>query len=276
MNLLLIESDELDEHGRVTLGDRRAEHLARVLKVDVDTRLRAGLIGGGRGSAVVEDLDISKSSGPGSKKKTVAVTLRVEIDSQAPPRPELDLVIGLPRPAVLHRVLQHAAAIGVGRLDLINAWRVEKSFFQSPALKPAAIRRHLLLGLEQGQQTWLPEVHIHHRLVPFVEALPTSAADECRLIAHPGADAAIEDALDGSAQRFLLAIGPEGGWIDRELETFAAAGFTAAALGPWILRSEAAVTAAVAQIAVLRRLEQRRRTSRVTNQRKDGVRSAHR
>lgn len=256
MNLLLLEKEELDARACVTLRGRRAEHLLRVLKVEPGDRVRAGLVGGGRGPAIVERVEGGTKEG--QAKKEMAVTLRAEIDEEAARRPELDLVLGLPRPAVLHRVLQHAAAIGVGRLDLINAWKVEKSFFQSPALEQAAIRRHLLLGLEQGRRTWLPEVRLHRRLVPFVGGLASPEAGECRLIAHPGAAGPIEDALEGSARHVLLAIGPEGGWIERELETFGDAGFRAATLGPWILRSEAAVTAAVAQIAVLRRLAQRR------------------
>jgi hypothetical protein len=53
-----------------------------------------------------------------------------------------------------------------------------------------------------------------------------------------------------------IAIGPEGGWIDRELETFQEAGFQPVRLGPWILRVETAVTAALAQIELLRRVVQ--------------------
>lgn len=253
MNLLILEPDELDADGRVQLVGRRAEHLVKVLRVTADDTVRAGLLHGGAGTAHVEAVDAID-------KKAIRVTLRVEIAPGSAPRPPLDLVLALPRPAALHRVLQHAATLGVGNLDLINAWRVEKSYFQSPSLEDEAIGRHLRLGLEQGQRTWLPQVQIHRRLVPFVESLaPTpgqelAPEEEVRLLAHPDA-APIESVLEGARPgRLRLAIGPEGGWLEREIETFAAAGFKAVSLGPWILRSEAAVTAAVAQVAVLRRL----------------------
>ena len=51
-----------------------------------------------------------------------------------------------------------------------------------------------------------------------------------------------------------LAIGPEGGWIEREVETFAARGFAIVALGDAVLRTEAAVAGALAQLALLARV----------------------
>ena len=149
--------------------------------------------------------------------------------------------------------------MGVGRLHLVNAWRVEKSYFSSPVLEPERIERELLLGAEQGMIPRLPEVSVHRFFVPFMEALETEEPAGPRLAAHPGAppleevvagtlgSASVEDA------RTLLAVGPEGGWIDDELGSLDRAGFTRVSLGPWTLTTEGAVTAALAQLALLRR-----------------------
>ena len=51
----------------------------------------------------------------------------------------------------------------------------------------------------------------------------------------------------------MLAIGPEGGWIERELETFVERGFKPVSLGAPILRVEAAVAAALGQLLLLQR-----------------------
>ena len=51
-----------------------------------------------------------------------------------------------------------------------------------------------------------------------------------------------------------LAIGPEGGWIDRELASLAGLGFRAVRLGAAVLRADTAVAALLAQIDLLRRL----------------------
>ncbi len=241
MNLLLLEPGELSAGGRVRLGGRRAEHLLKMLRVEPGRELRLGVIGGGRGSGRV----LAVTGGE--------VELAVEVGDETPPEPWIDLVVALPRPAVLHRVLQTAAAMGVGRLDLVRAWRVVKSFFDSPALGEDKIRRHLVLGAEQGMVTRLPEVRVHRLLVPFVRELESREERPAGLLAHPGAGEPLE-AVFPAGGRIEIAIGPEGGWIDREVETLREAGFTPCSLGPWILRSEAAVTSALAQAELLRRL----------------------
>lgn len=242
LNLLLVEPEEVGKGGVVRLEDRRARHLLEVLRVEVGRELRVGVIDGGTGRGRVSAIEDGR------------VELRLEVAGEPEP-PRVDLILALPRPAMLHRVLQTAAAMGVGRLDLINAWRVEKNFFGSPVLAPEAIRRHLLLGAEQGQVTRLPRVAIRKLLVPFVRELGRRPDPPCRLLAHPAADAAIETVFTGPPERRVeIAIGPEGGWIDREVETFGEAGFRPVALGPWILRVETAVAAALAEVELLRRL----------------------
>ena len=48
--------------------------------------------------------------------------------------------------------------------------------------------------------------------------------------------------------RLLIAVGPEGGWSDRDLQTLDNAGFTGIRLGPRILRTETAGLAAIAAL----------------------------
>ncbi|MEM8934136.1 MAG: RsmE family RNA methyltransferase [Acidobacteriota bacterium] len=246
MNLMLVERHEIDgspRGGRIRLTDRRADHVRRVLRSSVGDRLRVGLIGGTRGQAHVAAIDDD------------SVELVLDLDDAPAPIPSIDLIVGLPRPQALHRVLQFATAFGIRRLHLTNAWRVEKSFFQSPSVTDEAIRRQLWLGAEQGATTHLPEVTKEPLLVPFLRHLD-DAVPTTRLIAHPTADRTIEEVVPATiptAERFLVAIGPEGGWIDRELTTFGEEGFVPVRLGPWILKVEAAVTATLAQLELLRR-----------------------
>jgi RsmE family RNA methyltransferase len=73
-----------------------------------------------------------------------------------------------------------------------------------------------------------------------------------RLIAHPSAPP-IEQVVTARVPT-VLAIGPEGGWIERELETFVARGFKPVSLGTPILRVEAAVASSLGQLLLLHRL----------------------
>lgn len=235
MNLILLTPDELGPQDTVTLTGRRAEHVLTVHRANVGDRLRVGVLGGQMGQADVLAL------GEGQ------VVLRLgELNVPPPPRLPVTVILALPRPKMLKRIYQTVATLGVERLVLLHSYRVEKSFWSSPWLAPAAIHEHLYLGLEQGVDTVLPEVCLRRRFKPFVEdELPALAAGRRCLVAHPtGAEACPQ----GQAQPTVLAIGPEGGFIPYEVERLAEQGFTPVSLGPRILRVETAVTALLARL----------------------------
>jgi len=145
----------------------------------------------------------------------------------------------MPRPKAVRRVLAAVASLGVDRLVLLNAARVEKSYFDSKVLAEARIHKHLLDGLEQAQDTVLPEVVVAERFRPFVEdTLEGLVGPSQRRVLHPGP---MEGSRPSSGERLVLAIGPEGGWVPFERELLAAHGFTPLGLGPRTLRTETVV-----------------------------------
>ena len=237
MNTLLLASAELASaaDGVVRLvDDRRVAHVRAVHRATVGATLRVGVVGGRLGTATVVGLD------------EAALELRVVLDREPPPPLPLLLVLALPRPKVVRRVLQAVATLGVARLCLVAAWRVEKSYWESPLLDAAAVRHELVLGLEQAGDTRLPEVTLHRRFKPFVEdELPALAAGTHALVAHPHATAPCPRAV---AERVTLAIGPEGGFTEYEIGALAAQGFAAVSLGPRVLRVEQAIPALVGRL----------------------------
>jgi RsmE family RNA methyltransferase len=245
VNLILVEPAEIHAGGDALLTGRRARHLVEVLRARPGDRLRAGVVRGGRGRAEVIELQPERAR------------LRLLIDQPASPPPPVDLILAVPRPKALARALETAAALGVARIDLVNAWRVDKAYFQSGRLDGEALRHHLLLGCEQGGTTWLPDVDVHRLLMPFLtDVLPPRLAGRRLLLAHPGAPPLERARPAGDTAPALLAVGPEGGWIDKELASFAGLGFTPVSLGGGILRTDAAVAALLAQLELLRRLGQ--------------------
>ena len=238
VNLLLVEPSEVAEDVVVVAG-RRADHLRAVLGATVGSRVRVGLVGGGIGTAHVIADDGAR------------FTLRLAIVERARPPLAIDLVLALPRPKAVTRVIETAAAFGVTRISLTNAWRVDKSYLRSPRLAPESLAHAARLGAEQGGTTHLPPITIHRRLMELLDARWPVASPEACLVAHPGG-IAIERAVgDGP---LTIAIGPEGGWIAREVETFVARGFVAVSLGAAILRVETAVAAALGQLVLLERI----------------------
>ena len=220
--------------GVATLADERAVHLRTVLKVVPGQRIRAGIARGGLGTA-----EVLADDGR-------AIALRLEVGAAPPPMP-VELVLAIPRPKVLSRTIEIAASFAVERIQLTNAWRVDKSYLDSPRLEPAALERAAWLGAAQGATTHLPEIAVHRRLMQLLDGRYATGQ---RLIAHPDAPP-IERAY--RAGPVVVAIGPEGGWIQRELDTFVERGFAPVSLGTPILRVEAAVAALLAQIALLAR-----------------------
>jgi RsmE family RNA methyltransferase len=176
-----------------------------------------------------------------------------------PPRPPVDLLLALPRPKVMRRLWAQLAALGVGRILLTNAEKVERNYFDTHVLDPATYRPLLIEGLQQARDTRVPEVSIHRQLKVLVEDhLDAIAGEAGRLVAHPGEGAAaMADAVArqpreplGSAQhrRWLLAVGPEGGWNEFELDLLRTRGFQQVGMGQRTLRAD---TACVALLSLL-------------------------
>jgi len=234
VNLLLLEEADFIAADRVVLADRRFTHMQDIHRVAVGDTLRVGRLGGLMGSAVVTRLQAHEAE------------LQVTFDQAPPAKLPLTLILAVPRPKMLRRLFQTVATLGVERLILVNSYKVEKSFWQTPFLHAESIRENLILGLEQARDTVLPEVIIEKRFKPFVEdRLPAIAAGTLGLVGHPGSYPPCPRAVEGAV---TLAIGPEGGWIPYEVELLGKAGLAPVQLGERILRVETAVTALLSRI----------------------------
>ena len=234
MNLLLLEDADFISADRVILRDRRLTHMQEVHRSQVGDTLKVGRMGGLLGSAELLRLEAHEAE------------LQISLDRPPPAKLPLTLVLALPRPKMLRRVFQTVATMGVPKVILVNSYRVEKSFWQTPFLEPEAIREQLILGLEQARDSVLPEIVIEKRFKPFVEdRLPQIVEGTLGLVGHPGDYPACPRNLD---QAVTLAIGPEGGWIPYEVELLNKAGLQPVQLGERILRVETAVTALLARL----------------------------
>lgn len=234
MNLLLLLDEDFIAPTRVRLSGRRLAHAREVLGAKPGDALKVGHLGGRIGTGRVLRLDAD------------ALEVEVALDQEPPSKLPLTVLLALPRPKVLDRCLQSAAALGVERIVLLNAWRVEKAYWASPKLDPEHLRDQLLLGLEQARDTVLPELHLARLFVPFMEADLDRHGSGRRLLAHPGAESPCPRGLH---EPVILALGPEGGWVAPELDSFARAGFEPVSMGPRILRTETALAALIGRLA---------------------------
>ncbi len=212
---------------RISLRGRRHEHVLNVHRASVGDRLSVGLLNGKIGIGVVTRLDND------------AIEMDIVLDRDPPPPLDVTLILSLPRPIVLKRILLSASSMGVKRIFLIHSRRVEKSYWNSPILDEERIKEQLILGLEQARDTIMPEVWFRQKFKPFVEdELPAMIKGTLPLVAHPGTS----EPCPSQVNRLVtLAIGPEGGFIPYEVEMLEGIGFRSVNIGERILRVETAV-----------------------------------
>ena len=134
MNLVLLLPEDLIAPGRARLTGRRLAHVREVHRAGMGDDLAVGLLGGKMGRGRVLRLDDE------------ALELDLSLDQAPPPKLPLTLVIAVPRPKVLNRVVAAAASLGVARIVLLNAWKVEKAYWASPKMRPENLREQLILG----------------------------------------------------------------------------------------------------------------------------------
>jgi 16S rRNA (uracil1498-N3)-methyltransferase len=227
VNLILLFDDDFCDASRVRLTGRRLRHVTEVHRATVGEELVVGIANGRIGRGTITRLD------------SEALEMDVALDRDPPLPLPLTLILALPRPKVLNRVITGAASLGIKRIVLINAWRVEKSYWSSPRLSAENLRIQSILGLEQARDTVLPSIETRRLFRPFVEdELPSLARGTRALVAHPHAREACPRDV---REPVTLVIGPEGGLIDAEIASLERAGFVSVNVGERILRVETTV-----------------------------------
>ena len=230
---MLIKSEHIQNNLTRIVG-RQLTHLNEVQRLIKGDTVRVGEINGAIGMGTIISID----------EQTAMIEVNLTL---RPPAPlPITVILALPRPKMLRRILQTISAMGVKNVYLVNASRVEKSFWQSPLLAPESIEEQLLLGLEQSRDTLLPAVHLRKLFKPFVEdELEGIVGESTAIVAHPISEQRCP--IDCQVP-ITLAIGPEGGFIPFEIEKLIQAGFDPVHLGRRILRVENAVPALLSRL----------------------------
>ena len=234
MNIVLLEPQDYLDANRVRLRGARAQHIREILGAETRQIIKVGALGGRLGSGEILHIDGD------------AVELRIELERAPPPKLPLTIVLALPRPKMLRRILRTVAELGVRELILVNTAKVEKSYWQTPALDATTVRDYFIDGLQQAGDTVLPTLTLEKLFKPFVEdRLPALLQNRYGLVAHPGSAAACPVDI---ARDCVLAIGPEGGFTAYEVDKLVQAGMCRVHLGARILRVENALTALIARL----------------------------
>ena len=244
MNCILLPAASFSNKSAHINAVAQIEHVNQVLGAKVGDTLKIGQLEGNLGTAVIADMTPERID-----------LCEVSLVTAPPPKLDLTVVLALPRPKVLRRLIMDMTALGVRDIILINSYRTQKSYWQSPML--SRLDEFVLEGLQQGVDTVAPRISLQKRFKPFVEDELVNLITNRAIVAHPYAELSfsqyVQQQLESSElpHRSVLPsmvfIGAEGGWIDYEVELLARQGCQAVHIGARILRTEAAVNAILGQ-----------------------------
>jgi RsmE family RNA methyltransferase len=240
MNRILFEKSEITD-GVAEFSGERAAHIVEVLHSEVGDTVKTGELDGKIGTGVVKKIESVES------KDGNGYVIRLELSHTGESlQPWADLILAPPRPRVFKRLLPQLAAMGVGDIVLVGAKKVEKAFWGATVLKEENYRPLLVDGLMQSGTTIVPRLELRRNFVRFIrEELDSLYPDSTRIVAHPYNAEPIGEPPQG---RLLIAIGPEGGWTDEEVELLKSKGFQCRSLGGRILRTDTATIALLAKL----------------------------
>lgn len=252
VNLFLFEQSDVVDGDKVVIRDAekvfsglsdrlfltsfspKVGHLKKVLKVEVGSTIKMGMLGGmlytGHIVAIVPDVsyEVRIEAVPGSEWNPLVGSAGV------------CLLLGTPRPSMTKSISTVSATMGVDQLLFVKSERVDKSYFQSKTMGGPEMKKNLVHGAEQGVLRRLPETACfpNHSLEAFLrDAWPEVEAKLrasqptrhlIKLIAEPRVPAnllraACEELAAAAPEEaaepfFVIAIGPEGGWVRKMLE----------------------------------------------------------
>lgn len=178
------------------------------------------------------------------KRERIGFSLVEELKAEQPAL-QTTLLLSIVKFDAFEFALEKATELGVSRIVPMASQRSDRTLVI--AAKKRADRWKKILT-EASQQSRRLRVPVLGSLRLLDDAL-LDDSDGMRLILSERSDAPLRSVLSGRTdRRAVLAIGPEGGWTDRELEVARQAQFQEASLGRLILRTETAVIAALASL----------------------------
>jgi 16S rRNA (uracil1498-N3)-methyltransferase len=227
MNIVLLDPRQTESEIWTISAKRQLEHLRTHVDIQVGDSLKVGIREGKR--YLTEIVEITEQ----------AIKLKSIKEELVPEKLPVTLIVAMPRPKVLRRLIMDSVTLGVEKIILLHSYRVDKSYWQTPFLQQ--LDQYVTLGLEQAGDTIAPKIEIYKRFKPFVEdVLPSLITAECpAYVAHPYADMKMPFAIDHPCS---IMIGPEGGFIPYEVDLLIKNGCQAVSLGNRIIRTETVIS----------------------------------
>ena len=223
-------ADEVSGNRAVLTGEH-ADHLVRVLRARVGQEFDIAA-----GSTLRRGRIVSVAAG------RVEFELGEEVSAVSVAN--VTLLLSVFKFDRMEWAIEKCTELGVSRIVPVIARRTDAHLAAASAKRVERWRRLALQAAEQSRRTVPPEVAVPLKLKDVVD-LPGAGRI---LLAEAEQQVWLRDVLDSHLDpgEILLAIGPEGGWADDEVQLFKNAGWISTSLGSTILRAETAAIAATA------------------------------
>jgi 16S rRNA (uracil1498-N3)-methyltransferase len=228
-------ADEVSGDRAAIVGDH-ADHLTRVL------RARIG-----------EEFDIA--TGQEVRVGRVAAVTPTRVDFElgatvsAAPSLEITLVLAIFKFDRMEWAIEKCTELGVSQIVPLIARRTDSHLAIAAAKRVERWQRIGRQAAEQSRRASPPEIS-----GPIKLAEATKFESPLRiLLAESESQTLLRDVVsaNATANSAVLAVGPEGGWAEEEVQAFQQAGWQSASLANTILRAETAAIAAVAVVSSL-------------------------
>ncbi len=221
-------------HDRAALTGAHAAHLARTLRARIGQEFEVvcgGIVRRGSVTTVSEE--------------RVEFVLGEEVRTTA--SMPITLLLAVFKFDRMEWAIEKCTELNVTSIVPVIVRRTDKHLFQAAEKRVERWRRIAREASEQARRVAAPEIGEPKKLSGVLDV----SADLRIVLAETKREAQLNEILHvrPEAESLALAIGPEGGWAQDELQSFKQAGWIAASLGPTILRAE---TAAIAAMAVAR------------------------
>jgi 16S rRNA (uracil1498-N3)-methyltransferase len=223
-------ADEVSETHAALLGEH-ADHLIRALRARVGQEFDIAT-----GSAVRRGRIISIGEG--------RVEFELGEELRAHSLANVSLLLSIFKFDRMEWAIEKCTELGVAKIVPVIARRTDAHLAAASAKRVERWRRIALQAAEQSRRPAVAEITTAMRVQ---EAVKLAGAPRILLNESEQEDTLREVLSAHKGEReILLAIGPEGGWAEDELQLFSSEGWISASLGSTILRVETAAVAATA------------------------------
>lgn len=237
MNTIIIKNSDLLKPNLYRVQSKTIiHHIIKVLKLNVGETLKVCLLNEGVGTGVIQSLS--------NEEVTIFVKEEDLLKKRAP---WVNLIVGLSRPQTCKKVLELGTSMGVKSFKFLNAELSEKSYAQSKIFQNNTFEKYILNGLSQSSN-----LHIKPSLKVAKSFNENLGENEQKLILSPFSEKNLNDITIDFEKQITVAIGPERGWTDKEVNEFKSHNFLDVKISSSVLRVETATISILSQLELLK------------------------